>query len=65
MVPPFIIVTKKNATVLRRILRFSEKTNGAEVIDGKKIITAKYPALIIDDDADQASINTTIVMMRR
>ena len=27
MVPPFIIVTKKNATVLRRILRFSEKTN--------------------------------------
>lgn len=58
MVPPFIIVTKKNATVLRRILRFFRKNQCAEVIDGKKIITAKYPALIIDDEADQASINT-------
>lgn len=58
MMPPFIIVTKKNATVLRTILRFFRKNHCAEVIDGKKIIPAKYPALIIDDEADQASINT-------
>lgn len=58
MMPPFIIVTKKNATVLRTILRFFRKNHCAEVIDGKKTIPAKYPALIIDDEADQASINT-------
>ena len=58
MVPPFIIVTKKNATVLRRIIRFFRKNQCAEMIDGKKIIPAKYPALIIDDEADQASVNT-------
>lgn len=54
----FLFREKKNATVLRRILRFFRKNQCAEVIDGKKIITAKYPALIIDDEADQASINT-------
>ena len=58
MMPPFVIVTKKNATVLRSILRFFTKSHCAEVIDGKKIIPAKYPALIIDDEADQASVNT-------
>lgn len=58
MMPPFMIVTKKNASVLRRILRFFRKNHCAEIIDGKKKIPAKYPALIIDDEADQASINT-------
>lgn len=58
MMPPFMIVTKKNASVLRRILRFFRKNHCAEIIGGKKKIPAKYPALIIDDEADQASINT-------
>lgn len=58
MVPPFVIVTKKNATVLRRIIRFFRKNQCAEIIGGKKVIPAKYPALIIDDEADQASVNT-------
>lgn len=58
MMPPFMIVTKKNACVLRKILRFFRKNHCAEMIDGKKKIPAKYPALIIDDEADQASINT-------
>ena len=58
MMPPFMIVTKKNASVLRKILRFFRKNHCAEIIGGKKKIPAKYPALIIDDEADQASINT-------
>ena len=60
MMPPFMIVTKKNATVLRKILRFFCKNHCAEIIGGKKKIPAKYPALIIDDEADQASINTNV-----
>lgn len=58
MMPPFIMVTKKNASVLRKILRFFQKNHCAEIMGGKKKIPAKYPALIIDDEADQASINT-------
>ena len=58
MMPPFIIVTKKISSVLRTNLRFFKKSHYAEVIEGKKKIPAKYPALIIDDEADQASINT-------
>ncbi len=58
MMPPFVIVTKKNASVLRKILRFFRKSHYAEIVDGQKRIPAKYPALIIDDEADQASLNT-------
>lgn len=58
MVPPFVIVTKKNASVLRRIIRYFRKSPYAEVENSKKYISAKYPVLIIDDEADQASINT-------
>lgn len=58
MMPPLMIVTKKNAAVLRKVLRFFRKNHCAEIIDGKKKIPTKFPALIIDDEADQASINT-------
>lgn len=58
MMPPFIIVTKKIAPVLRRVLGYLKKSPWAEAKEGKKFIPAKYPALIIDDEADQASINT-------
>jgi Z1 domain len=43
-----IMVVKKNATVLRRLVAW---------LDGR--VPADLPALIIDDEADQASINTT------
>ncbi|MGI8808927.1 MAG: Z1 domain-containing protein [Acidimicrobiales bacterium] len=42
-----IMVVKKNATVLRRLVRW---------LDGR--VPADLPVLIIDDEADQASINT-------
>lgn len=59
MMPPFILVTKKNASVLRSILNFFKKNHCAEVVnEKKKILPAKFPALIIDDEADLASINT-------
>lgn len=60
MMPPFLIVTKKNASVLKKIIQFFQKNHCAEVINGKKKIPAKFPALIIDDEADQASINTNL-----
>ena len=56
--PPFIIVTKKVATVLRNIIGYFKKSPIADSENGKKFIPSDYPALIIDDEADQASINT-------
>ena len=57
LTPPFIIVTKKNKRVLERIIRYFKKLPYAEVENGKKYIPEKYPVLIIDDEADQATVN--------
>lgn len=54
MMPPYIIVTKKNASVLRKIIKFLKKSPISSANDDIN----KYPALIIDDEADQASLNT-------
>lgn len=59
MYPPFIIVTKKNASVLRRLIKYFQKSPFSETdINGKKYVPSEFPALIIDDEADQASVNT-------
>ncbi|PAV09601.1 Z1 domain-containing protein [Methanocorpusculum parvum] len=55
--PPLLIVTKKNKTVLETICNFCEKNN-ANVDRDADGISAKYPLLLIDDEADQASPNT-------
>jgi hypothetical protein len=57
--PPYVIITKKNSKILNNILRTLKKSTIAiKSESGDKVIPAKYPALIIDDEADQASINT-------
>jgi hypothetical protein len=58
MNPPFIVVTKKNASVLEQLIKYISDMPLAEDENGKKRIPAKFPALIIDDEADQASLNT-------
>lgn len=58
MNPPYVIVTKKVASVLRNVIKYFEKSPIAQVENGRKVISSAYPALIIDDEADQASINT-------
>lgn len=57
-IPPYIIVTKKVKGPLSNILDFITGSTIAETEKGKKIIPEKYSALIIDDEADQASVNT-------
>ncbi|RYZ89152.1 MAG: endonuclease [Proteobacteria bacterium] len=52
---PIIAVVKKNASVLKHLLGWLS-TQGVEV-DGRRIIRSKS-LLLIDDEADHASINT-------
>lgn len=57
-IPPYIIVTKKVKSPLTNIFEFLTTSTIAESENGKNIIPAIYPALIVDDEADQASVNT-------
>ena len=52
---PLLLVVKKNATVLKRLNTWL--LSQAQEVDGEKKITNKS-LLIIDDEADNASINT-------
>ena len=52
---PILLVVKKNATVLKRLSKWL--STQTETVNGKKTITIKS-LLIIDDEADNASINT-------
>ena len=52
---PILLVVKKNATVLKRLSTWL--SSQTEIVNGKKKITNKS-LLIIDDEADNASINT-------
>lgn len=56
--PPYVIVTKKVKAPLQHILGFLSSSTITLLENGKNVIPVDYPALIIDDEADQASINT-------
>lgn len=55
MKDPLVLVVKKNATILNRLLQWL--SSKATEIDGRRVIRSKS-LLLIDDEADNASINT-------
>lgn len=60
---PILLVIKKNDTVLRNLVRYYSQFCPASMHDakaGRKIIR-NVPVLVIDDEADQASVNTKIL----
>lgn len=52
---PIMVVVKKNSSVLRSLISFIESNPVVKDAEDKKL---HVPTLIIDDEADQASINT-------
>jgi len=59
VMPPILFVAKKNTTVLDRLIEYFRKIPIAKTGEGgEKYIDVDYPMLMIDDEADQASINT-------
>jgi hypothetical protein len=65
---PFILIVKKNKSVLKNLLDWVLRVNGvpfddgvALEVDGVKKIIRDVPLLLIDDEADIASINTKAV----
>jgi hypothetical protein len=56
---PWLFVVKKNKTVLSRLLKWMQSNHVADGVDaqGRKIVN-KLPLLVIDDEADNASVDT-------
>lgn len=55
---PVVLVVKKNKSVLTNILKWATSLNAAEDPTTGKVVVQKVPLLIIDDEADQASVDT-------
>ncbi|MCL1465505.1 Z1 domain-containing protein [Argonema galeatum] len=54
---PLLFVVKKNTTVLKNLLQWALRQGDKDEKSGKRIVRG-VPLLIIDDEADNASINT-------
>lgn len=58
---PWLFVVKKNKTVLERLFRWirNHVANTHDPVSGRKIVT-HLPLLLIDDEADHASVDTGV-----
>jgi len=54
---PILMVVKKNKTVLNNLIRWAVNWGSQDPHSGKKVVR-DFPLLLIDDEADNASINT-------
>lgn len=54
---PLLLVVKKNTSVLKRILAWAENQGKIHPETGKRIVD-NVPLLLLDDEADNASVNT-------
>lgn len=54
---PLIIVAKKNTTILKNLHKWIEH-NIAQTVTGSKLVSGRVPLLMLDDEADNASVNT-------
>ena len=54
---PVVLVVKKNATILKNLKKWIESNNTGRFNEGRPVI-ADVPMLLLDDEADSASINT-------
>jgi hypothetical protein len=54
---PILMVVKKNKTVLNNLIRWAVNWGSQDPHSGKRVVR-DFPLLVIDDEADNASVNT-------
>jgi Z1 domain len=59
---PILMVVKKNKTVLTNLIKWASNWTNSDPQLGRKVVR-NFPLLIIDDEADNASINTKEIML--
>ncbi len=55
---PILLVVKKNASILRNLIRWATYIQQVKHPESGRLIVPDVPLLVIDDEADNASINT-------
>lgn len=55
---PVVLVVKKNGRVLHNLLKWVQNVKGEKNLDENRTVIRGVPLLLIDDEADNASINT-------
>ncbi|HKP90077.1 MAG TPA: Z1 domain-containing protein [Thermoleophilaceae bacterium] len=58
---PVLLVVKKNASILRNLIRWATELHQHEHPDTGLMVVPDVPILVIDDEADHASVNTNEV----
>jgi hypothetical protein len=61
--PPVLVVLKKNATILRNFIEWITSIHERAHPDTGRMVVPDLPLLVIDDEADNASVNTKDVEM--
>lgn len=56
--PPVLLVVKKNATILRNLIRWLTTLHERAHPESGRMVVPDLPLLVIDDEADHASVNT-------
>ena len=54
---PVVLVIKKHRSILNYVRKWIVEVEGQHTLDGKKKIVYDVPLLVIDDEADNASVN--------
>ena len=55
---PVLLVVKKNASILRNVIKWATELNQHEHPETGRMVVPGLPLLVIDDEADHASVNT-------
>lgn len=55
---PVILVVKKHKTILENLIQWVTSTNGSPDPATGRNVVGRFPILVIDDEADNASVNT-------
>jgi hypothetical protein len=58
---PVVLVVKKHRRILDYVRKWIVEFEGQSTADGKKKVVRDFPVLVIDDEADNASVNVATV----
>lgn len=58
---PVLLVVKKHRTILNNLIEWVTQANGQLDPDTGEMVVSRFPLLLIDDEADNASVNTNAI----